>query len=745
MIKVFKEMLDSDLSVIPVEVSSKAPKIKWNKYQKEKIKIEELRDVNKKTGIAVVCGQVSGGLECIDFDNHFGDAERIWNKYMKNPDVKKITEKYDLPTEATQSGGFHLFFRSKNPGGNTKLARRLNSKNKPETLIETRGEGGYVIVAPTSNYKILSGSFKKIPILEANEREILINAATQFEQYLDGSEYANHKKEMIESDRPGDHYDVFPGAIDEVKELLIDAGWRSKDGELWIRPDKDEKKGISATFGRVADNVFYVFSSNAHPFIQGRAYKPFQIYAILKHGGDWNAAAKDLNGRGFGSNSQYPNKKKIEKEVRDAIRKGFTLSPKEIEKLSDTLNIPMDIVADEVKLNEGRYKTEFGYDQMSPIEKAELYLRNNYKFRINMVTRMPEMTYQSGPWEDMNIDTVYRCIQKEKIPFSLEKLKSLLKSDFVEKYDPFEEYFNGLPVWDGVDYIGELCSYIKGSFDKEYFRTMLEKALVRNIACAIDPDYYNRMVFVLVGETKQEIGKTWFIRWLNPFGGEKYYTSEIIRDNKDSQFALAENFIYNMEELASISKYEIGKLKATISKTGVKDRLPYAAHKEFFPRRCSFWGSTNNKEFLNDDQNTRWIVFDVIEFDFNYSNNIDVKDIWTQAWALYNDPDYDFELTKHEREHRDTTNEDYRVVEFESSILAQNFIADSDAFMSNAEVLAAMNEATNGNLRLNTNATKLGRLLVQFGAERKKNGGVRGWGIKLGNPGPLREEDDLPF
>ena len=60
----------------------------------------------------------------------------------------------------------------------------------------------------------------------------------------------------------------------------------------WQRPDK--KEGISATFGRVAPNVFYVFSSNAYPFESGKGYTPFQILGLLKYNGDFKQAATDL-------------------------------------------------------------------------------------------------------------------------------------------------------------------------------------------------------------------------------------------------------------------------------------------------------------------------------------------------------------------------------------------------------------------------------------------------------------------
>ena len=60
----------------------------------------------------------------------------------------------------------------------------------------------------------------------------------------------------------------------------------------------EKSAGCSAT---LKDGVFYVFSTNAAPFEDRRAYSPFAVYSLLEHGGDFAAAAGALRARGFGS------------------------------------------------------------------------------------------------------------------------------------------------------------------------------------------------------------------------------------------------------------------------------------------------------------------------------------------------------------------------------------------------------------------------------------------------------------
>ena len=110
--------------------------------------------------------------------------------------------------------------------------------------------------------------------------------------------------------QPGD--DEKPGAAFAKSatpwvDVLTDgaACVREFDGKAhWRRPGKTGGQ-ISGTTGvcRSDDgrDFLYVFSSNWHPFEAQRCYDKFQAYALLRHGGDFAAAAGELGGQGWGS------------------------------------------------------------------------------------------------------------------------------------------------------------------------------------------------------------------------------------------------------------------------------------------------------------------------------------------------------------------------------------------------------------------------------------------------------------
>ncbi len=238
-------------------------------------------------GIGIICGEKSGGLECLDFDNHAGDAKENLSAYLAMPEVKEIYEKYELPIEQTMSGGYHLLFRCDKNEGNRKLASKMHN-GKPDCFIETRGLGGYFCADPTPKYKLICNNILIISRISILERAILIdNAIAQNQVFptLLRSDYENQ-------DRPGDIYNSHPSSIGEMKSILTTADWVDLGNMNWRRPGK--KEGVSATLGKVAPNVLYVFSSNASPFENNRAYTPFQVMALLKFNGDFTAAAKSL-------------------------------------------------------------------------------------------------------------------------------------------------------------------------------------------------------------------------------------------------------------------------------------------------------------------------------------------------------------------------------------------------------------------------------------------------------------------
>ena len=301
--------LAAGLSCLPATKSRKHPAIgSWKNWQTRLPTEVEVRAwfANQHDAICVVSGAVSGNLECLDFDN----GGELFGAWMEKIDTSLLAQ---LVIEQTPSGGYHVCYRCEDPvEGNLKIARGIRD-GKQNTLIETRGEGGLFLCAPTDGYALQQGDFVNIPTISKDAREALLDAARSLDELpaascptaTAGATSGDFCAVSCDS-RDNDRWERFPGddynERGDFRSLLKYYGWqfvRSRlDGnEDWTRPGKDPRLGISATF---KDGCFYVFSTDAAPFEPQIKYSPFAIYATLRHNGDFTAAAGDLAKQGYG-------------------------------------------------------------------------------------------------------------------------------------------------------------------------------------------------------------------------------------------------------------------------------------------------------------------------------------------------------------------------------------------------------------------------------------------------------------
>jgi hypothetical protein len=268
--------------------------------------------------IGVISGAVSGGREGIDIDNKpsglYPDAEDLLNQLanMVDQDIPDLWDR--LAIEASPSNGAHIVYRCTIIEGNQKLAMRPatqedkdaadNQKLDRVTLIETRGEGGYLISAPSPGYRVIQGDLINPPLINPQERAVLFRAARALNLLHEDTRVIETPLAVSETgERPGDDYNARTSAPDVVA-MLEGEGWavcvRRRDGVILMRrPGK--RFGWSATVGYGNTNLLRVFSSNAAPFEMDRSYPPFSVYSLLKHDGNWAEAARQLGLEGFGT------------------------------------------------------------------------------------------------------------------------------------------------------------------------------------------------------------------------------------------------------------------------------------------------------------------------------------------------------------------------------------------------------------------------------------------------------------
>jgi putative DNA primase/helicase len=311
----------SGLSVVPVRADgSKAPAVAWKAYEKRRAIDFELHkwfSADRPIGIAIIGGVVSGVLEIIDFDDPALVAPWINAIGAVRPGLVER-----LPRIATPKGGAHFYYRAPAVEHNQKLAVAEDK----HVLIETRGEGGYVLAPPShpschplgKAYVHADGPLlTEIPTISAEERTTLLETARSFnrapKKVIGPGEKGNPEKTGEEA--PGDDFNA-RATWDEVLEPY---GWRKAkiDGPIvyWRRPGKTDD-GHSASVGFCGDNL-HVFSSNATPFEPDATYSKWAAITFLKYGGDFKKSAKDLLDLGYGQKTARKKKAEDEETITD--------------------------------------------------------------------------------------------------------------------------------------------------------------------------------------------------------------------------------------------------------------------------------------------------------------------------------------------------------------------------------------------------------------------------------------------
>lgn len=298
------------ISVLPVLPDGrKRPAVRWRAYQQRLATPREIARWfgNEERGLALITGAISGGLEALDFDSRA--IYQAWSERMRQWGYGTLSDRLTRGYLEATPHGVHLLYRSCPAEKNQKLASvPVDGSQRVRTLIETRGEGGLVVVAPSGGrahptgkpYVLLAGGITSIATLTAEERQLLFSVARSFDQTTPGhvlSDVRQHARTALaQGERPGDRYNRRASWA----EVLEPHGWSmlaTRDGEsYWQRPGKQDS-GVSATTNYQGSDLLYVFSTST-VFEAGRAYSKFAAYAILEHGGDFWAAARALAARG---------------------------------------------------------------------------------------------------------------------------------------------------------------------------------------------------------------------------------------------------------------------------------------------------------------------------------------------------------------------------------------------------------------------------------------------------------------
>lgn len=311
--------------------ANKRALVQWKQYQTRLCTPEELEQQRKSPrahGEAVICGAISGGLEVVDVDAKYDLSGTLKEELLGAIPADILARLHIVQTGGNrepEKRGLHLYYTCEQIEGNQPLARREATEaeqqakpgEKVKVLIETRGEGGYVVAPPTDGYTHVMGPNQPQGITP-RQRETLFAVCRSFNT-------------LVVEERPP--VSIRAGAVDRfhkspfddynergaghMLETLQAHGWKvvvERGPRIMLKRPGDTDAAWSGDWNRDL-GLFGVFSTST-VFDVGKGYKPAAVFCKLECGDDWKACAAKLSALGYGETKNSPRVK-----TREVVRK----------------------------------------------------------------------------------------------------------------------------------------------------------------------------------------------------------------------------------------------------------------------------------------------------------------------------------------------------------------------------------------------------------------------------------------
>lgn len=227
------------------------------------------------------------------------------------------------------------------------------------------------------------------------------------------------------------------------------------------------------------------------------------------------------------------------------------------------------------------------------------------------------------------LENHYRITGTNKIDDAL----SLIS--FKHRINQVADYLYSLK-WDGNPRIDTLLHDYLGAVQNVYTAAVMRKSLVAAVARAVKGATKWDYMPILVGP--QGCGKTTF---LTKLGKDWYCDSLEDFSGKDAKEIIQGQWIVEVGELTAMNRAETIAVKQFMSKKDDVYRAAYGRHSERYPRRCVFFGTTNEPQFLRDVTGNRrfWPItcMDKIKPTKNVWTDLEdeVDQIWAEAVARF--------------------------------------------------------------------------------------------------------------
>lgn len=516
-----------------------------------------------------------------------------------------------VPTVATPSGGYHLYFKENGLGC---TSSKLASK------IDTRGDGGYIIapgsVSPQGRYQLLNGPIAAETLTSVPEalldRLRAITKPARDPIRIDTGQYAGGIADLSKADFP------------EVEEILAsippDCGYFDWVGVLM---------GLHDHFAGSQAGLALADKWSA----QGTKYKPGEVAA------KWGGFTVG-NGKGWGSVCNLARQHGVDLGAIAKRHRAQQKPPSATARRNATLAQGNEVFGHKTKPKETRVKwcADVACTILEESPDWAGVLSHDEFTGLDMLLKpipgstVPRSTFSPRPLTDNDFTAAVRWFNRNGFPDATKNgtADALLLVAGQTIISPVRHFLEGL-AWDGVQRAGDWLTRYCGAEPADLTAKVGKAWLVAAVARALRPGCKADCALVLEG--KQGAGKSSILRAL---AGDDWF-SDSLRDmhGKDASAALRGKWIIELPELSAMRRSDTEAVKAFLSRTEERYRPAYGRTEVIEPRRCIFAGTTNRNDYLTDDTGGRrfWpVVVGAVDLD---ALTRDREQLWAEAVALY--------------------------------------------------------------------------------------------------------------
>lgn len=287
----------------------------------------------------------------------------------------------------------------------------------------------------------------------------------------------------------------------------------------------------------------------------------------------------------------------------------------------------------------------------------------NVEIRYSVRDHRPQYRRDGSDWinfHDRNADSLKQEIERNFLVktargFSPLRFGSVLWDECLNallnerEVDPFKEYLEALPPWDGIQRIDSLLFELFGSREpitgagedelNDLASWTARLVFIGSIQRTYDPGCKLDEMPVLIGA--QGIGKSAFFRQCLPQSHPEWFADglDLSGNIKERAEALIGRVIVEVSEMTGSTRADIESLKTFITKQDDGDvRLAYRRNPETLLRRCVLVGTSNKRDCLpNDETGLRRFVPIRCEHGSNVEKYMaEYRDqLWAEAMHLY--------------------------------------------------------------------------------------------------------------